>query len=279
MVSRVRTLGALVAGLLTHPCVAQTAPAEGGVRSGVAADVSSPATEIPGPGPEESATGDARKAFEEGVAALRGERWSEAESSFRRSLTFVRRASAEYDLAFALFKLGRSSESLEVLNGLLKSTRPDEDEEYRELAKSLMVRIVADFPPTRAETTPPEVHSTVESRRREPPARTESSFVGDTAPWITIGIGGALLVSGAVTGILAKKANDEVVRSCPTLERCDESVRDERDRAAALGHATDVLLVTGGVFVVGGVAWRVLMPAGGPTSASNGLFVAATGRF
>jgi hypothetical protein len=275
MVKRIRTLCALLAAVLTLPCAARAEPMPNDVRLDTAVEAPPPGT-----GPDASAEVEARRAFEQGVEALRAERWAEAESAFRSSLRFLPRASTQYDLAFALFRQGRSVESLEVLNDLLKSTKPDEDAEYRELAKSLMVRIVADFPPKRAEAKPAESASIAEPPRRETRRRDESSFLRGPAPWLTIGVGAALLVSGAVTGILAKSADDEVIAGCPTLERCDETVRDARDRAAALGQVTDVLLVAGGVVVAAGVTWRLVVPASRPAaSGPHGLFVAAGGRF
>jgi hypothetical protein len=104
-------------------------------------------------------------------------------------------------------------------------------------------------------------------------------FSVTTAPWIAIGVGGALLAAGAVTGVLALEADHELEQQCPATRNCDPSLRSDQNRVLALGRATDVLLVSGSVLLVGGVAWRLLVPA--PASKVNGreVFLGASGRF
>ena len=98
------------------------------------------------------------------------------------------------------------------------------------------------------------------------------------APWLTMGLGGALLAGAAVTGILAKREDDSVREACPTLRNCDLSLVPARDRAVELGHITDALLVSGGALVAGGVTWRILVSAPGRAD-SRSAFVAAGGVF
>jgi hypothetical protein len=109
-----------------------------------------------------------------------------------------------------------------------------------------------------------------------PPA---APFAVTTAPWIAVGLGGALLAAGAVTGVLALGADSDLAQKCPAEKNCDPSLRSGQDRALALGRATDVLLVSGGVFLVGGVAWRLLVPVPAAGSNARALFVGASGRF
>jgi hypothetical protein len=104
-------------------------------------------------------------------------------------------------------------------------------------------------------------------------------FVVKTAPWIAVGIGAALLAAGAVTGVLALNADDELAQKCPATKNCDPSLRNDQNRALALGRATDVLLVSGGVFLVGGVAWRLLVPVPATSGNVRASFVVASGHF
>src|SRR4051812_50133750 len=57
-------------------------------------------------------TEEARAEFENGLEALRNDRWPEAELHFRRSLELVPRPSTTYDLAYAVFRQRRPNESL-----------------------------------------------------------------------------------------------------------------------------------------------------------------------
>jgi hypothetical protein len=83
----------------------------------------------------------ARSAFEQGVKLLHEGLWAGAEARFRSSLALVRRASAQYDLAFVLFKQGRLHESAENLQQLLNTKDSSTDLRYREYAKELLTQV------------------------------------------------------------------------------------------------------------------------------------------
>jgi hypothetical protein len=104
-------------------------------------------------------------------------------------------------------------------------------------------------------------------------------FMVTTAPWIAVGLGGALLAAGAVTGVLALGADAELAQRCPAARNCDPSLRGDQDRALSLGRATDVLLISGSIFLVGGVAWRLLVPVPATNGGPRALFLGASGRF
>jgi hypothetical protein len=82
-------------------------------------------------------------------------------------------------------------------------------------------------------------------------------------PWIAIGLGGALLVGGVVTGVLASNADNQFVEQCPTFPNCGSDSKDAHDRALAFGHAADILFVSGGVITAGGIGWKLLAPTAG----------------
>jgi hypothetical protein len=96
------------------------------------------------------------------------------------------------------------------------------------------------------------------------------------APWIVVGVGGALMAGGLVTGILAKQADDEFKAGCPALTGCDPSLADEKDRAGTLGNASDVLYVTGGAVAAAGLVWHFVLPS---PSAPGRAALSVTGRF
>jgi outer membrane receptor for ferrienterochelin and colicins len=78
----------------------------------------------------------------------------------------------------------------------------------------------------------------------------------ETRPWrgwrlLGYGIGGALVVSGAVTGTLALNANADFDA---------EPTRDALDRRDSLNLATDALLLSGLVVVAGTLVWDLLTP-------------------
>jgi hypothetical protein len=73
-------------------------------------------------------------------------------------------------------------------------------------------------------------------------------------PWFIVGAGGALLGAAAVTGVMAKKADDDFVERCPELKDCSPELERLQTQAWTLAVATDVLLVSGGVAVLSGLA-------------------------
>jgi tetratricopeptide (TPR) repeat protein len=62
------------------------------------------------------ADGDARKAFEQGVAASNEARWQDARRAFQHSLDLVVKPSTVFNLAVANLKLGLSQEALDALD-------------------------------------------------------------------------------------------------------------------------------------------------------------------
>jgi hypothetical protein len=108
-----------------------------------------------------------------------------------------------------------------------------------------------------------------------PAERSSPSYVG---PWLTMGVGGALLVGSVVTGILAIHKDSEFKDHCPTLERCDPRLEETRDDAARFARITNVLVVTGAVVMAGGVSWHLLTPPA-PSTASRGLLLTVSGAY
>lgn len=101
---------------------------------------------------------------------------------------------------------------------------------------------------------------------KEPPAPIaprasgeEGRSSGPVAPWIVLGTGGALLVAGAVTGVIALGKTNDIESRCPN-DVCPRSfdLDDERSSAKTFVRVTDVLLVTGAIAAVGGLTWLLL---------------------
>lgn len=215
---------------------------------------------------------EARAEFEKGLEALRNDRWPEAERHFRRSLELVPRPSTTYDLAYVLFRQGRPKESLALLEALERDRSP-EAEHYREFAAKLLPQVRADLEPDHPRVAP-AAPVTVPPVVPPPPASSDGSSV---APWVVAGTGGALLIAGAVTGALALAADHELKQGCPDNHDCNPSLEPTRDRALLLGTTTDVLLITGGVLVAGGLTWHFLLPS--PGARHDAAFLSVTGRY
>lgn len=103
--------------------------------------------------------------------------------------------------------------------------------------------------PAPAPSTPPP--ATTEPPRSEP-SEGGSSALG-TAGWVLLGVGGAAVIGGAVTGVLALDRNDAFESATRRSEQV--SLRDEVRTYALL---TDVLLIGGGVVAATGIIMAIV---------------------
>src|SRR4051812_6645469 len=78
----------------------------------------------------------------------------------------------------------------------------------------------------------------------------------NVAPWILMGVGGAMLVTGAITGIVALDKTNGIESKCPG-DQCPRSfdLSGERSSAKTFVRVTDVLLIGGSVVTLGGLGW------------------------
>ena len=78
-------------------------------------------------------------------------------------------------------------------------------------------------------------------------------------PWMLMGLGGAMLVAGTVTGVLAVAKSNRIDDQCPN-GMCPISFDLEGERSSGKGYAaaTDVLLIGGALAAAGGLTWLLL---------------------
>lgn len=77
--------------------------------------------------PEDARGREARVLFERGIALTDEQRWSEALEYFRRSRSILERGSSAYNMAVALFRLGRYQEAVRAFDDYLGLTTLEED--------------------------------------------------------------------------------------------------------------------------------------------------------
>jgi hypothetical protein len=109
-------------------------------------------------------------------------------------------------------------------------------------------------------------------------APTRSAWV-NTGPWVTIGAGAGLLVAAVVTGVLAKEADSDFTQKCPSLNHCDQQLQGLGNKVSHLATATNILLASGAALVVGGVTWRLALPALSARDGQRSLLLAASAHF
>ncbi len=100
--------------------------------------------------------------------------------------------------------------------------------------------------PTKPKAIPPQA----------PPQTSDNStnFTTDILPWTLIGIGGAALIAGSITGILALDKTSDIEDNCPgNVCPSDYDLQSNRDSADTLSTFTDVLLIGGGIVAATGL--------------------------
>jgi hypothetical protein len=91
------------------------------------------------------------------------------------------------------------------------------------------------------------------------PIATESGRGSNVGPWVLMGIGGAMLVGGAVTGIVALGKTSDIEAKCPN-DVCPKAfdLDGARSSAKTFVRITDVLLIGGGLVTAGGLGWLLV---------------------
>jgi len=89
-----------------------------------------------------------------------------------------------------------------------------------------------------------------------------------TGGWVMVGVGGAMLIAGAVTGALALNLDDELYNDCPD-GHCTSDRQEDIDRLGALSAVTDVMLFAGGAVAATGAVLLIVDAARGKESADD----------
>jgi hypothetical protein len=121
--------------------------------------------------------------------------------------------------------------------------------------------LALDLPPTGCVSTEPSPS--------EPAGDAAGSGAMRTAGFVTLGVGGAFLVVGVVTGIVAMSAHSTLVDACPE-ERCPESEQGTLDRYALTHPMATTGFIVGGVLLATGLTLVLVAPS------SEGSETAAT---
>jgi tetratricopeptide (TPR) repeat protein len=111
-----------------------------------------------------------------------------------------------------------------------------------------------------------DVQSQLEQQQRELEERRRREQLDDGGPsplpWIVAGVGGAALVAGTITGILALGATSTLEENCPDPNNvCSldyEDFDEDLDTAETLVTTTDWLLLGGGIVAAAGITWGII---------------------
>jgi hypothetical protein len=86
--------------------------------------------------------------------------------------------------------------------------------------------------------------------------------------FVTAGVGGAAIIGGVITGLMAKSAESTATDQCKD-KVCPTKAASDFDSASSLATVTNVLLIGGGVLAATGVTLVIVGGSGGGSQASK----------
>ncbi|MEC7525969.1 MAG: tetratricopeptide repeat protein [Myxococcota bacterium] len=118
-------------------------------------------------------------------------------------------------------------------------------------------------------------------------ASTPAEGGGDISPLgpVVMGVGGAMLVAGAVVGGLALASRGDLTAMCDSAMRCPADSRGLADEVSGLALATDVLLFGGAAIAAAGLVLTLVLqedserPAASVACAESGCVALVQGSF
>ena len=139
---------------------------------------------------------DARVLFDEGRVAYDEGRFDDAVRAFRRAYVLSPRYQLLYNVGQAELRAGHDDRALEAFEGFLRQAPADAQHRSEVQERVTVLRGMGVTPTASAEAPQPAVTTTVVEEPVAEPAPPASG--GDATPWIVVGVGGALVVAGAV---------------------------------------------------------------------------------
>jgi tetratricopeptide (TPR) repeat protein len=198
----------------------------------------------------------AKEAFAVGTRAYADGEFKTALTSFQRAYDLTGSPDLLYNIATVSDRMRRDEQALEAYEGYLEARPKSADREHVEsridvLRAAIEARRRADLD---AEI---EARSAaIEAAARVKAERPLTQYVGPgPGPWITIGVGGAAVVSGAVLVGLGQRDQKSVESAVPGSSY--STVQEMADRGPRRTKAGIALMAVGGVGVIGGVIWQL----------------------
>lgn len=198
----------------------------------------------------------AKNAFTEGTRAYSAGDFETALANFKRAYQLTKSPDLLYNIATVSDRMRLDEEALEAYEGYLRARPKTSDREHVESR----IDVLRDALEARRRA---EIEAEIEARRAaiEAAARVKAErplteYVGPgPGPWITIGVGSATLVTGAVLFGLGQRDQKMVEDAEPGSSY--SSVQEMAERAPRRTKAGIALMAVGGAGVLGGVIWQI----------------------
>jgi tetratricopeptide (TPR) repeat protein len=215
----------------------------------------------------------AKKAFAAGTRAYQAGDFEAALSSFREAYDLTGSPDLLYNIATVSDRMRRDEDALHAYEGYLEARPTSADREHVESRIAVLREAIEARQRAEIDAQIEAERAAMEAAAQIKAERPLTHYVGPgPGPWITIGAGGATLVTGAVLLGLGQKDQNEVESAPPGSSFSSiESLADRGPRRTKTGIA---LLGVGGAAVLGGIIWQL---TGGHEEAMPEVSIGPTG--
>ncbi|KPK14819.1 MAG: hypothetical protein AMJ62_11665 [Myxococcales bacterium SG8_38] len=216
---------------------------------------------------------DAKKAFADGSRAYEDGDFEAALTSFEKAYELTGSPDLLYNIATVSDRMRLDEDALRAYEGYLEA-RPDSAD--REHVESRIEVLRASIEARKRAELDAEIEArkaAVEAAARIKAERPLTRYVGPgPGPWITIGAGGAALVTGAILVGLGQRDENKVESAPPGSSY--SSVEEMAERGPRRTKAGVALMGIGGAAVIGGIIWQL---TGGHEEAMPEVSIGPTG--
>jgi tetratricopeptide (TPR) repeat protein len=193
----------------------------------------------------------ARKHFDLGKSLFNSGRYNEAIGEFEISYRLSKRPPLLYDIFVSARNAGQPVIAADALRRYLKLTPHVTDRHALELQLLALEEVLHEQPSAAHPRDPRAEEANDNHSNASPPSTSSPPLLGYTVT----GLGAAMIIGGAVTGVMSLAQHATLDKHCPN-DRCLPGYEGELDRYDTLTTLTGVLLIGGaGVLAVGIGLW------------------------
>jgi len=223
---------------------------------GVTSLVSAASVLAQGSRSNEQRIAEAKEAFALGTAAYADGEFERALASFRKAYELTSSPDLLYNIAAVSDRLRRDEEAVAAYAGYLEAPPESADREHVESRIAVLRDAIEARERAALDAEIEARRAAVEAAAKVKAERPLTEYVGPgPGPWITIGVSGAALATGAVLLGLGQRDQKEV-ENAPAGSSYS-MVQEMADRGPRLSKAGVALMAVGGAGIIGGVIWRL----------------------
>ena len=216
---------------------------------------------------------EAKEAFDLGTRAYADGEFETALASFRRAYELTGSPDLLYNIATVSDRMRRDEDALHAYEGYLEARPKSADREHVESRIAVLRDAIEARRRAELQAEIEARNAAVQAAARVKAERPLTEYVGPgPGPWITIGVGSAALVTGAVFLGLGQR-DQKKVENAPAGSSYS-LVQDMGDRGPKRSKAGVALMAVGGAGIIGGLIWQL---TGGHEEAIPEVSIGPTG--